>query len=297
MDYLRTIAAVVLVFVSAGCTSTSWNNALGTPKNPSAVYADPSSKYRDDDNAFIIANYGVLLEAVDKSGAQPKVSDPPVGYNMRRYLAAGYTLSDMYCSRYFRKSDESSRRRKFGRSVTNDAGTAITTVLGLVNAGQDAVTGLAAATGMADSSWRNYDDSFMISPELSSVQGLVEAAQDNYRSRTLGDAAQMPADFSTAQHMIQRYANLCSHLGMRRLLQEAATTEQKSLNTDTNERNKIDSSASVGAAPGGGTAGGAGGPAPGGAAPFVVVPDPGGGPASEAIPATALPAPTTNRPN
>lgn len=243
MKLMNWMLCAAIVALGGGCTSTSWNNALGTPKNPSAIYADPNSKYRDDDNAFIVANYRILLEAIEqKSEGAPKLLAISKNYDVRRYLSAGYTLSDMYCSRYFRKSDESSRRRKFGRSVTNDVGTAITTVLGLANAGQDAVAALAAGTGLADSSWRNYDDSFMISPELSSVQGLVEAAQDNYRSKTLGKSADMPADFSTAQHMIQRYANLCSHLGMKRLVQESATREQKTLNADTDQRNANTSS-------------------------------------------------------
>jgi hypothetical protein len=238
MRTARVAISYVIILLSAGCTSTSINTALGTPKNPSAVYADPNSKYRDDDNKFIYAAYGVLLESLDDTkGNRLTIRKTVDEADMRRYLSAGYTLSDMYCSRYFRKSDESSRRRRFGRSATNDVGTAVTTVLGLVNAGESAVTALAAATGLADSSWRNYDDSFMISPELSSVQGLVEAAQDNYRSKTLGKDAQLPAEFATAQHMIQRYANLCSHLGMKRLLQESATIEQRALNQDTDKRN------------------------------------------------------------
>lgn len=221
MRFHRALVCACLLLLGAGCSKYPLNTALGTPKNPSAVYADPDSDYQDDDERFVFAAYNVLLEAIDTSRdgnrlAKLKKVDPD--YDMRAYIAAGYTLSDMYCARYFRKSDESSRRRKFGRAMTNDVGTAVTTILGLVNAGETAVTAFAAGTGLADSSWRNYDESFMIAPELSSVQGLVEAAQDNYRAKTLARDAVMPTDFPTAQHMIQRYANLCSHLGMRRLL-------------------------------------------------------------------------------
>lgn len=159
------IALLGLAVLTAGCTRGSLNQALGTPKNPTAIFADPSSKYLNDQDRFILADYGVLLEAVDLT-ATPIVVKPIGNTDMRRYLGAGYNLADTYCSRYFMKTDEAYRRRRFGRTLTNDVGTAVTTLLGLASAGESAVTALAATTGLADSAWRNYDDSFVISPEL-----------------------------------------------------------------------------------------------------------------------------------
>lgn len=230
---MRILTLSLLVGVSlSGCASTSLNTALGTPKNPTTIYADPSSKYRDDQDVFILANYNVLLEAIDFSGDQPRVKTT-AGVDMRRYLAAGYNLADTYCSRYFTKTDEAYRRRRFGRTLTNDAGTAASTVLGIAGASQGIVTALAAATGLADSAWRNYDDSFVITPELATVRSLVQAAQDNYRARTLGKDADLPADFGTAHSTIRRYSELCSHLGMKSLLEQSAGKEKQDLSNQT----------------------------------------------------------------
>ena len=233
----RQVMLLGLLALTAGCTRGSINQALGTPKNPTAIFADPSSKYLNDQDRFILADYGVLLEAVDLT-AKPIVTKPADKTDMRRYLGAGYNLADTYCSRYFLKTDEAYRRRRFGRTLTNDVGTAVTTLLGLANAGESAVTALAATTGLADSAWRNYDDSFVISPELATVRSLVLAAQDNFRARTLGKDAVLPADFGTAQSTIRRYAELCSHLGMKTLMEQSATQQQTTLKDETEALNK-----------------------------------------------------------
>jgi len=226
-----------MVAMAGGCTRGSINNALGTPKNPTAVFSNPESKYVNDQSKFIIADYGVLIEAIDLD-AKPITMKPVGNTDMRRYLGAGYDLADAYCSRYFAKTDEAYRRRRFGRTLTNDVGTAVTTILGLVNAGESAVTALAATTGLADSAWRNYDDSFVISPELATVRSLVLAAQDNFRARTLGEDAILPGDFGTAHSTIRRYAELCSHLGMKSMLEQSATKQQAILNDNTEDLNK-----------------------------------------------------------
>lgn len=222
----------------AGCTSGSLNNALGTPKNPTPVFADPGpdAKFKDDQTVFLVADYGVLLEAINFDTKPIKTRPVPPGYDMRRYLAAGFNLANGYCTRFLNKTDEAYRRRGYARSLGNDVGTAVTTILGLANAGEAAVSALAAATGVADSALRNYDNSFLITPELSTVRGLVSAAQANYRARTLGPSAILPADFGTAQSAIREYAELCSFQSMKGMLTVSAQEQEKDLKADTKDR-------------------------------------------------------------
>jgi len=236
---MKTIGIAVFAIVLGGCSSTSLNTALGTPKNPSSVFVNPAvaEGQKTSDSAIVVPLYNVLLEASDPESQTLKaesVSDT----KMRRYLGAGFALSDIYCVRFFNKTDEAYRRRRFGRTLTNDVGTVMSTVLGLAKAGTNVVTGVAAGVGLADSSWRNYDDAFLISPELSNVQSLVFAAQDNFRARTLGKNVELPADYGTAQSVIQRYANLCSNLGMKALLDQSATKQRSDLNDDTEAAKK-----------------------------------------------------------
>lgn len=219
-----------------GCTTDRLQTALGTPKNPTPIFTkvNLARNEKPTQKDFIEPLYRVLLEAGEMKNNNRTLA--AVGKdNMRRYLGAGFALSDIYCAGFFSKTDEAYRRRRFGRTLTNDVGTAVSTVLGLAKAGENVVTGVAAAVGLADSAWRNYDDSFVVSPDLSNVQSLVFAAQDNFRATTLDATADLPGDYGTAQSVILRYANLCSFLGMKALLDQSAGDQRNKLNSDTRQ--------------------------------------------------------------
>jgi hypothetical protein len=235
---MRPLTAILLASAAiSGCTSAKLNNALGTPKNPTPIFAFPDKKKLNpsDQTAVIMPLYEVLLN----SSTQDKLKEIDVDESeIRPYLTAGFALSDIYCARFFVKTDESYRRRKFGRALSNDVGTLMSTVLGLANAGENVVTGVAAGFGLFDSTWRNYDDSFVISPQLANVRSLVIAAQDNFRTRTLGPDVTLPSTFGAAQSVLLRYADLCSFLGMQAILEQAAAKQRTELNDDTDRRNK-----------------------------------------------------------
>lgn len=216
--------------VISGCTSIkSLNSKLGTTKNPYPTLSNPASgKSRSKVNPFVLKNYEVLLDGASK----PRTDD--VGSKeMKPYLDAGFALTDYYCESFFRDADESQRRRRFGRALTNDTGTVISTILGLANAGQNVVTGVAAGFGLGDNIWRNYDDAFVVTPDLANIQSLVMAAQDNFRQKTMNTDADLPKNYGKAQSIILRYANLCSTLGMKALLSQASDEQRTDLQKKT----------------------------------------------------------------
>jgi len=224
---------LLLSLVSLLCGCTPMRAKLGTLKNPYPVMvqpvrvADKVNPGRQPENPFVAANYMILMTAVktDTTTGLPALRTGKVDTaTMRQYLDAGFALSDIYCAHYFRDAEESRRRRQFGRSITNDTGTAISTILSLANAGQNIVGGSAAFFGLADKTWRSYDDAFVVAPDLSQVRELVVNAQDVFRKRTMEDAAgqdAFPTNYAKAQSVIQRYAEICSTLGMRALLNSA----------------------------------------------------------------------------
>ncbi len=220
----------VAVLLLGGCTSDRLSTSLATSKNPYPVLAAPNQQPVKI-NEFIQTNYDILFNTQQRALPGAILGKDAV----TPYLNAGFVLGDIYCDQFFRDADESQRRRKFGRSTTNDAGTAITAVLGLANAGQDVVTGVASGFGFADSLWRNYDDAFVASPDLGNVRALVLAAQDNFRQETFEKSQQLPKDFGHAQSVILRYANFCSTLGMKALLNQAADQQRQQLNQSSDE--------------------------------------------------------------
>lgn len=238
----KLLLGVALAGSLAGCTGTTATVARGFDsidpnKNPRPVLSDPNADGRSTNGTravppFIAANYNVLREAItteNSDGESDGTLAAADSTTMRRYLGAGFALSDIYCDEYFRLTDEAQRRRHFARSTTNDVGTAMSAVLGLANAGEDVVTGIATGFGVLDSTFRNYDDAFVAGPDLAQVRTLVLAAQDDFRARTLASDSTLPGDYGTAQSVIMRYANICSYLGMRSLLNTTAAAAERTL--------------------------------------------------------------------
>lgn len=226
------IASLTLLATTA-CTSTNLNHALGTPKNPNPPFLDPQAKSLASAELWLLREKFVVLS---QSSERPAANDIP-NEQMYAYISAGYAVSDFYCGKFFDKTDEAYRRRSFGRAATNDVGTVVQAVLGLANAGKALITSIGTATGLADSIWRHYDAAFLISADLGNVEGLVDAAKLNLRTRTLGKDATLPTDWSTAQSAIMQYAKQCSFIGMQRLLNKSATERTQELNKDTEQRN------------------------------------------------------------
>src|SRR4030095_8451940 len=91
-------------------------------------------------------------------------------------------LSDLYCDDYFRRIADHKQKRQFGRSTTNDIGTAASVALGLASAGSIVTGGAGAAFGLADNLFRNYDAAFVVEPNLGKMLRLVKTAQSATRS-------------------------------------------------------------------------------------------------------------------
>lgn len=169
----------------------------------------------------------VLMEAFDNQGTDQIVfKQAPGAPAVRRYLDAGFTLTDIHCDIFFRQTNLSFRKRKFGRGATNDVGTVITAILGLSSVGPKLVSGVSTGFGLADSTWRNYDESFVVSPELDTVRSLVMSAQDQFRRETFDN---LPTDYMTARSAVIRYAGLCSFLGMQSLLNQSVDQQRRQL--------------------------------------------------------------------
>uniref|UniRef100_UPI000A6707EE hypothetical protein n=1 Tax=Sphingomonas sp. CCH9-F2 TaxID=1768778 RepID=UPI000A6707EE len=203
-----------------GCVSGS---ALSTDLSARPVPSPQTEDALIEVLAESLEQTGTRTDADGKSRPIMTFREPRDAGEIKRYLAAGFALTDIYCDRFFRETNAAMRRRKFGRALTNDVGTAVGSVLGLITSVPKAVvSGTSAVTGGLDSTWRNYEDSFVVSPELESIRSLVLAAQDDYRQQTYREA--FPADYMTARSAVVRYAGLCSFLGMKALLNPVSYT-------------------------------------------------------------------------
>lgn len=146
------------------------------------------------------------------------------------FLGAGITLSNYHCEMFFRRTNTSARHRRFLRSANNDFGGAVSTVLGLAKASAGIVGGVAAGFAFADGSIRNYDDSYLVDPDLAKLRRLVHAAQDNMKAELKDEP---PTTIFDAESAILRYSGLCSFLGMQELLSDSVTAKTAAIETKT----------------------------------------------------------------
>ena len=138
--------------------------------------------------------------------------------DFKRHMGAGFALADLYCDDYFRRIAVRKQTRQFGRSTTNDVGTAASAALGLATAGSIATGGAGVLFGLLDGIYRNYDAAFVVEPDLGKMLKLVKTAQTSMRAAYEQDA---PTSFADANGAITSYAQLCSYAGMDNLLNVA----------------------------------------------------------------------------
>lgn len=265
MSVKKIILVLPLFAITVGCV---YVDGLDPPKNPIGVFETPSKLDPDKSkiNPFIERNYLVLasIRADPQNGRLKCVKYSDTKQNddkkskaiqktygrdcpsMREYIAAGFALSDIYCEAFFHSTDEAQRRRSFGRGLANDTGTAISTILGLASAGENVVTGVAAGFGLIDGTLRNYDDAFIVGPDLANVRSLVLVSQDNYRQLVLGSNVPYPKNYGSAQSVILRYANICSTLGMKSLLNLSTSEKAESIREKTDKSKKPKGAQNVG---------------------------------------------------
>lgn len=144
--------------------------------------------------------------------------EDPAPADVRNHLLAGIALSDLYCDTYFRRIARRWNERLFLRNTTNDVGAAVSAILGLAKAGSGITGGVGAGFGLADGAFRNYDNVFVVSPDLPAMQNLVKENQKRVREEALAAGL---TDFYSAQSRIIEYARLCSYTGMKGLLNQA----------------------------------------------------------------------------
>jgi hypothetical protein len=136
----------------------------------------------------------------------------------KRHVQAGFALADLYCDDYFRRIAVRKQTRQFGRSTTNDVGTAASAALGLASVGSIATGGAGVLFGLMDGIYRNYDAAFVVEPDLGKMLNLVKTAQGALRTEYGRNA---PGSFADANTAITAYAQLCSYAGMDNLLNVA----------------------------------------------------------------------------
>ncbi len=137
------------------------------------------------------------------------------------YVSAGFSLTDLYCSRFFTVVTASAQNRAFGKSVFGGVDTLVSSILTLSNAGKTAIGIANSGFGLIDTTFDAYDSAYLVAPDMANVRKLVLAAQNEYRANVLEGDKDFPRTYATARSIIERYAGLCTFPGMRQLVNDS----------------------------------------------------------------------------
>lgn len=137
------------------------------------------------------------------------------------YVSAGFSLTDLYCARFFTVVTASAQNRTFGKSVFGGVDTLVSSILTLSNAGKTAIGVANSGFGLIDTTFDAYDSAYLVAPDMANVRKLVLAAQNEYRANVLEGDKDFPQTYATGRSIIERYAGLCTFPGMRQLVNDS----------------------------------------------------------------------------
>ena len=137
------------------------------------------------------------------------------------YVSAGFSLTDIYCARFFTVVTASAQNRAFGKSVFGGVDTLVGSILNLSNAGKTAIDITNGGFGLIDTTFDAYDSAYLVAPDMANVRKLVLAAQNEYRANVLEGDKDFPQTYATARSIIERYAGLCTFPGMRQMVNDS----------------------------------------------------------------------------
>ncbi len=156
-------------------------------------------------------------------------SDP---VKIRRYLEAGFGLSDIYCQRFFVIASQARLKRRFARNAFTSVDSLVGTVLSLSAAGETALGIVNAGFGAVNSTFQNMDNSFLVAADLENVRALAQSAQDAYRAEAMR-TDHLAISYPAARSVIERYAGICSFTGMRRLVNVSVGAQTRQIDQET----------------------------------------------------------------
>lgn len=159
---------------------------------------------------------------------------------IRKYLGAGITYSHLLCKDYFDRLTLTKAHRDFAKKETNLAAGLSATVLGLAKASSANIAGVGALFSFGGASFDAYNESFIVSPELSELERLVKEKQLEEEvvvyKKLNAQANQLWPDrietLDQAERALSGYIFHCTVNGMRILL--SASIQQKTKEIEAN---------------------------------------------------------------
>lgn len=215
-----------------GCVLLSGCNALGNartnmkaetifgPKHSTQMFlgrCDAKAEAYDckEANRFLDTRANFRSASIDASTlAMEGKTGEELKPAVQRYLRAGVAVADLHCEVFFQQIAQSAAHRQFLRSESNAIDGLSGALLQANGASASALATSNAVFALLNATGERYDAAYMVAPDLSNVEKLLERAQDEFLS-SYGETIE---DFYAAQRFLVRYSNNCTFNGLRSLV-------------------------------------------------------------------------------
>ena len=216
--------AACLALLVGGCASLF-------PKNidpPVPVFTDSaltgeSVKAQAEDGMTLMA--GLERDLVTAWQALTKATAANETALANQFLNRGISLLDARCDQYFQSLGRAAQRMSYGNKALGLTSGVVAALQGLTGVASRDIALTGTGLGFLGATSQAYGDVFIFSPEVSSVQSLVAAAQAAAKGRIEQMA---PGDFNkgTAINLVQDYEKTCEVHTIRRLVNESLVSAQ-----------------------------------------------------------------------
>lgn len=212
----KSIIAGISLLLLSSCALTRVNA-------PSVVSSDQIKDYasaaKDAPETYVAAAARYRSRLYAASQVSSSAQDPASLATISDFVDAGITVSRMNCDSFFRTLQADKTKGNFARTQANTVGSTAISAMGLAGIATPYVAGAGAALGLLNATFDNVDSTFLVSPDIASLEALVNKAQMLLEQQILVDNP--PKTFGQAERAVLGYDHICTYSGMKVLLNQS----------------------------------------------------------------------------
>ena len=230
MKYLLKLLPLIVI---AGCSVFPRYQTPFSVRNP-LIYGSMKAKDGTTDTTYLAEKAQAFIDAY--KAARDKENDDTI----KKYVDTGITYTHLLCKDYFDRLTFTKAHRDFAKKETNFIGGFASALMGLAKASSSSVAATGALFSFTEASFDSYNESFIVSPDISTLERLVKEKQQEeeviiYKklNATSGNWPDKIETLDQAERALSAYICHCTVNGIRILLDSSLQQKAKELEDST----------------------------------------------------------------
>lgn len=230
---MHTVLKLLPLALLTGCSVFPNYQTPFSVRNP-LIYGGMKAKDGTTDTTYLAEKAQAFVDAY--KAARDGESDATV----KKYLGTGITYSHLLCKEYFDKLTFTKAHRDFAKKGTNLTAGLASSLMGLAKASSAAVAGTSVLFSFGEASFDSYNESFIVSPDISNLERLVKEKQQEEEAilykmlnASTGNWPDRIQTLDQAERALSRYIFHCTANGIRILLDSSVQQKAKEVQDNT----------------------------------------------------------------